>query len=75
MDVTGTIGANHGHSAVFTGAELTSDTDVIVDITGDSSHPHTVTLTPADLDQIEAGTRITKTSSTDAQHAHTVTFN
>ena len=75
MDVTGTVGANHGHIAVVTAAELTSDTTVLLDITGDASHPHTVELTPTDLDQIAAGARITKTSSTDQSHAHTVTFN
>jgi len=74
-DVTGTIGANHGHTAVVTAAELTSDDTVILDITGDASHPHTVELTPADLDQIAADTRVTKTSTTNAEHAHSVTFN
>ena len=74
-DVTGTVGTNHGHTAVVMAAQLTSDTTVILDITGESSHPHTVELTPADLDQIAAGARVTKTSSTNEEHAHTVTFN
>ena len=74
-DATGTVGTNHGHTAVVTAAQLTSGATLILDITGTSSHPHTTELTPADLDQIAAGTRVTKTSSVDDAHDHLVTFN
>ena len=74
-DVTGTVDENHGHTAVITAAQLTSAATVILDITGTSSHTHTVELTSADLDQIAAGTQVAKTSSVDAEHGHLVTFN
>ena len=74
-DVTGTVDANHGHTAVITDAQLTSAATVRLDITGTSNHPHTVELTSADLDQIAAGTQVSKTSSVDADHDHLVTFN
>ena len=75
MDVTGTVGTNHGHTAVVTAAQLTSNATVMLDITGTASHLHTVELTAADLGQIAAGTRVTKTSSNKEAHTHTVTFN
>ena len=74
-DVTGTVGSNHGHTAVITAAELTSDSTLMLDIIGTASHPHTVELTPTDLNQIGAGTRVTKTSSIEDAHDHRVTFN
>ncbi len=36
---------------------------------------HTVDLTPSDVGQVAGGTRVSKTSSSDAGHVHTVTFN
>ncbi|TDI34310.1 MAG: hypothetical protein E2P02_30710 [Acidobacteria bacterium] len=74
-DVTGTVGTNHGHTAVITAAQLTSNATVMLDIMGTSIHSHTVEITVVDLGQIVAGTRVTKTSSTDDGHSHTVTFN
>jgi len=74
-DTVGTVGSNHGHSAVVTSAMLTAALAVDVDITGTSSHPHTVTLSADEVQQIGAGARVSKESSTDAAHSHTVTFN
>ncbi len=75
MDVTGTVGTNHGHTAVITAAQLTSNATLMLDITGTSDHPHTVEITAADLGQIMAGMRVTRTSSNAQAHTHTVTFN
>jgi hypothetical protein len=75
MDVQGSVSANHGHTAVVTAARITAHNDFALDITGTADHPHTVSLTGAELTQIGAGTRVTKSSTNDAGHAHTVTFN
>ena len=74
-DVTGVVGTNHGHSAVITSARLTAGSMFSLDIQGTSSHPHTVELTAAEVGQIGNSTRVTKDSSTDDGHSHTVTFN
>ena len=72
---SGVVGANHGHSASVTSAQLMSAGEVSLDITGTADHPHTVVLTPAELQQISDGARVSKTSTINAGHAHTVTFN
>ena len=76
----GVVGANHGHAAVITAAQLTAANAVSLDISGGSNHPHTVDLTDTEVGQIAGGTRVTKASSTDdgagfGNHAHSVTFN
>ena len=73
--VTASIGTNHGHSGRITNAQITAGGDVEVDITGTSNHPHTVSLSAAQVMAIGAGTRVTVESSVDAGHSHTVTFN
>ena len=74
-DKIGQISANHGHVAVITGAQLTSPTDINLDITGTAGHPHHVPLSAAEIGQIAGNTRVTKTSTTDSGHNHDVTFN
>jgi len=74
-DKTGVVGSNHGHVAVITAAQLTASNAINLDIRGSSDHPHTVTLTAAEVASIAANTRVTKESSTDAAHSHSVTFN
>jgi hypothetical protein len=75
-DKTGLISSNHGHSgAVITGAQLTAPSAISLDIRGQSDHPHTVTLTAADVTAIAANQRVSTESSSDAGHSHTVTFN
>ena len=43
------------------------------DITGTSTHPHTVTLTASHFAALQADQTVTVTSSTDDGHAHEVT--
>lgn len=74
-DKLGQISANHGHVAVITGAQLTSPTDINLDISGTAGHPHHVPLSAAEIGQIAGNTRVTKTSTTDSGHNHDVTFN
>jgi hypothetical protein len=74
-DKTGTISSNHGHTAVITGAQLTAAADLVLDIRGSSDHPHSVTLSGAEVASIAGGQRVSKESSSDAAHSHTVTFN
>lgn len=73
--VTGAVATNHGHTAVITTAQLNARNDLVLSITGSADHPHSVTLTGAELGQIAGGSRISKTSTIDAGHDHTVTFN
>ncbi len=74
-DKVGTVGSNHGHTAVITGAQLTAGGSLALNIQGSSDHPHTVDLTAAQLTSIAANQRVSTQSSSDAGHSHTVTFN
>lgn len=74
-DVTGSVGSNHGHTAVITAAELTAGANVVLDIQGTSDHPHTVILDAAEVAMIAGAQEVSKQSSNDMAHAHTVTFN
>jgi hypothetical protein len=71
----GCVGSNHGHTAVITAAQLTAPGALNLDITGSASHPHSVQLSAAEVGQIASNQRVSKTSSTDNGHSHTVTFN
>jgi hypothetical protein len=61
--------------ATVTAAQITAAGAVSLDIRGQADHPHTVSLTAAEVTQIGAGTRVSKNSTTDFSHDHTVTFN
>jgi outer membrane biosynthesis protein TonB len=74
-DKTGTISANHGHRAVITGAQLTAGNAVNLDIQGTAAHPHSVQLSASEVQAIADNQRVSKASSTDSGHNHTVTFN
>jgi hypothetical protein len=76
-DAVGTVGTNHGHAVMITGAVLSAGGGVTLDIQGTSSHPHQVTLTSAEVISIREGRRVSKesTPSPSGSHAHTVTFN
>ena len=74
-DHAGTVSANHGHIATVTAAKITAAAAYSLDIRGNADHPHIVELTAAEVASIGANTRVTKTSSTDNSHSHTVTFN
>ena len=76
----GAVSDNHGHVATVTSVEITAANAVTLQIRGSADHPHTVALSSTEVVQIGGGTRVSKTSSTDASaafgtHAHTVTFN
>lgn len=74
-DKVGTISSNHGHSAVITGAALTAGGALSLDIQGSASHTHKVELSAADIAAIAGNQRVSRESSTDSAHSHTVTFN
>ncbi len=48
---------------------------VSLQLTVGNGHTHTATLTAAEVTQIAGTTRLSKESSSDAGHSHTVTFN
>lgn len=73
-DVNGTIAANHGHIAVVTSASITAGSAVSLNIQGQSAHPHTVAISQTDLTTLKNRQTVTSTSSTDANHSHTITF-
>jgi hypothetical protein len=73
--VEGSISANHGHTATITRAQLTAGGALGLNIQGSASHPHSVSLSQAEVGQIAAGMRVSKESSADSAHSHTVTFN
>lgn len=72
---TGTVSANHGHTATITSAQLTAGGAVTLDIRGSADHPHTVELTAAEVMQVANRTQLSKSSSSDQGHSHIVTFN
>ena len=77
---SGTVSANHGHTARITSAELMAANAVVLNIRGSATHPHTVELSAAEIGQISAGQRVSKGSSTDdspdaGRHSHVVAFN
>ena len=78
-DITGVIGTNHGHAGVIAGAQITAGNAVALNIQGTAAHPHTVSLTQADMTTLKNRQTVSTTSSTDASatfglHSHSVTF-
>lgn len=78
-DVTAAISSNHNHSGVITSAQITSGTAFTLNIQGTAAHPHTVSITQADLTALKNRQSITRESSTDlsntfGNHSHQVTF-
>lgn len=74
-DKTAVIGSNHGHAGTITAAQLTAGGVLSLSIQGTSAHNHTVDLTAADMASIAANQKVSKESSTDNGHSHSVTFN
>jgi hypothetical protein len=74
-DRAGLVGANHGHTAVITAAQLAGSGGISIDIRGQSDHPHTVELSAAEIAAIGASQRVSRESTTVDGHSHTVTFN
>jgi hypothetical protein len=60
---------------VVAAAQLGASGGISLNIQGSSGHPHTVALSGAELSAIAANQRVSKESSNDAGHTHTVTFN
>ena len=69
------ISANHGHVAIIRSAELQAGGALSLNITGSANHPHTLALSGDEVVSIRNGGRVSKTSSNDDGHTHTVTFN
>jgi VCBS repeat-containing protein len=74
-NVTGDVSANHGHVATVTAAQITAAGALSLPIMGTATHPHTVSLSATQVQQIGARQRVAVTSTTDDGHTHTVTFN
>jgi hypothetical protein len=74
-DKPGAVSDNHGHTATVTAAHVTAGGAVTLNLLGSADHPHTLQLTAAEVQQIGAGTRVAKSSSTEVAHNHIVTFN
>ena len=60
---------------MITAAQLTAAGALSLDIRGTSDHPHTVILAASEVASIAANQRVSKESSTDSAHSHSVTFN
>ena len=73
-DVNGSISANHGHTAVIMGAQITAGSAFPLDIRGMATHTHTVSISQADLTSLKNRQTVTSISTTDNGHSHTVTF-
>lgn len=73
-DVTGNISANHGHTAVITGAQITAGNAIALDIQGTATHTHTVQISQADLTNLKNRQAVSRDSTNNSGHAHTVTF-
>lgn len=74
-DKSGVVSDNHGHVATITAAQITAAGAVSLDIHGTADHTHTVVLSATEVQQIGAGAKVAKSSSTNSSHDHTVTFN
>jgi hypothetical protein len=69
------ITGNHGHSVMIPAADLDSMVPMTYNIQGTADHNHTITLTPAQLQDIKAMTAESVLSSTTLSHNHEVTVN
>jgi hypothetical protein len=74
-DVEAAISANHGHTATITAAELQAGSALTLHMRGSATHDHTVTLSGVEVVAVRERQRVSKPSSTDDGHNHTVTFN
>lgn len=73
-DLSGTISANHGHTAIIREAQLSAGNAFTLDIRGVATHPHNVNLTQADLTALQNKQPVVKQSTSNDAHTHTVTF-
>ncbi|MBA3818434.1 MAG: hypothetical protein H0X17_06045 [Deltaproteobacteria bacterium] len=70
---TAAIGTNHGHTITVAPADVAAAVDKTYAIKGTSAHPHSVRITAAQFVTLRTTGSLTVSSSTDANHAHTVT--
>ncbi len=73
--VMGSITDNHLHQALVPKNMLVTESELTIDITGNSDHPHVVRLSKTDLTAIQNGVYVLKQSSRDWGHEHQVIFN
>ena len=74
-DVNGNVSADHGHVAAITGAQITAGAAIVaLDIRGNATHTHTLSISQADLTTLKNRQTVTSLSTTDSGHSHTVTF-
>lgn len=71
----GTISANHGHEATLSSAQISAGAALTLQIRGTATHPHSVSLTAAQIVSIGQNQQVSVVSTTDDGHSHTVTFN
>ena len=74
VDKNGTISANHGHSAVLTGAAQDAGQAVTLSLTTGSGHTHLLFLSASQVKDAAAGVTVGATSTTVLGHDHIVTF-
>lgn len=67
------IGTNHGHVLVVSSDDVRAGVEKSYDVTGTSSHAHTVTVTAAMFAQL-ANKQTVMTSATGGSHTHDVTI-
>ena len=73
--VAGAVDDNHLHAALVTRVQLQGAEALLLDIRGESEHPHFLSLSLADLADIRAGKPVSRLSTVDWGHAHMVHFN
>ena len=74
-DLNGVISANHGHTATIQGAQIAGGAAVVgMNIQGTAPHPHTISVSQAEIQTLANRQPVTVTSTTDNGHNHTVTF-
>jgi hypothetical protein len=75
-DVTGDIDRNHGHTIEITESQLMEGRGVTLTLSeGTDRHTHSITLLDSEVMDIAAGRQVSKESTNDRGHTHTVTFN
>ncbi len=78
-DITGVISSNHNHAGVITGAQITAGNAFTFSIQGTAAHPHTLSITQADLTTLKNRQSVSREASADFSntfglHTHVVTF-
>ena len=74
-DKVGDVAANHGHTAIVIAAKLTAGGPVELDIRGNATHTHMVSLVADAIRDMRDGKKVQKESTTGDGHTHVVTFN